>query len=138
MRRRHHLLGHDVHPFAVLAAFLTLGAAIAVAAWTGAAWWAIPAGIIAPDLTFLVAGVQKPPAPGLMPHRAIRFYNAAHHPLVAIASLTVTAALGFDTATVLALAWTSHIIWDRSVGYTLRDKNGAIKKHPIPQPGASL
>jgi p-aminobenzoyl-glutamate transporter AbgT len=128
MRRRHHLLGHDVQPLTVLAAFLILGAAVAVAARTGGAWWAIPAGIVAPDLTFLAAGSQKPPAPGLMPHRAIRFYNAAHHPLVAIAGLTVTVALGFHTATVLALAWTSHIVWDRSVGYTLRDKNGAIRR----------
>ena len=64
---------------------------------------------------------------------AIRFYNAAHHPLVAIAGLIIAAALGFHTVTVLALAWTSHIVWDRSVGYRFRDKNGAIKKHLISQ-----
>jgi hypothetical protein len=59
MRRRHHLLGHDVQPLIVLAAFLVLGASVAVAARTGGSWWAILAGIIAPDLTFLAAGAPR-------------------------------------------------------------------------------
>ena len=101
-----------------------LGAATILAVRTAAPWWVLAIGIIGPDLTFLTAAGQQPPAPGLMPQRAVPFYNAAHHPTLPAAAIAVAIAVGSPTGTVLAITWLSHIIWDRGVGYTRRDAGG--------------
>ena len=88
-------------------------------------WWAL-LGIVTPDLTFLFAVGDKPLAPGLMPHRAVPFYNAMHRYLAPSGLLVAAAALGFPALAVISLAWLSHIIWDRGVGYTLRTPDGAL------------
>jgi hypothetical protein len=120
------LLGHRVRPLLVAGAFLVLGAAVLLVVGAGAAWWVLPLGVLGPDLTFLAAGGQQAEAPGHMPRRAVPFYNAAHHFPVA-GGLTIAAAvLAGPTATALGLAWLSHLVWDRAVGYTLRDADGAM------------
>lgn len=118
------VLGHRVTLVPLAAAFVVLGAAIAVG--TPGTWWLIPVGLIAPDLTFLAAIGQTPPAPGVMPRRAVPLYNAAHRVAPAALAVLITALLGWHACLVLALAWLSHIVWDRAVGYGLRRGDGTI------------
>ena len=125
-RHRYDLLAHSVHPRTVFAAFLILGASAALAITTDVSWWCVVLGITGPDLTFLVGVGDKPLAPGLMPRRAVPFYNAVHRYLAPLGSLAVAAAFDFAALAVISLAWLSHIVWDRGVGYTLRSSDGAL------------
>lgn len=130
------VLGHRVQPPAVVAAFLVLGTAGAVVVAAGAPWWAVVAGVVGPDLTFLAAGVERPAAPGLMPRRAVTPYNAAHRPLVPLLLAALGVVLSAPTLAALGLAWLSHIVWDRGVGYGLRDADGAMlhQRHLLAEP----
>lgn len=92
--------------------------------------WAVPlllAGLIGPDLTFLIGiGVQT--EHGVLPRRVVPFYNLAHRwplPVLVLAYFglftTAAAAPGFT----LGLAWLAHICLDRALGYGLRTREGA-------------
>ncbi len=122
----HLVLGHRVRPAMMSLAFVVLGVSAALVVTGPSPWWVLPLGILGPDLTFLAAAGQQPKAPGLMPPRAVLFYNAAHRPAVALGGLLLAFALAAPTAVALAVAWLSHIVWDRSVGYGLRNRHGAI------------
>ena len=120
------LIGHRIHAAHLVAAFALLGTSIALAVSTGAPWWLVAAGVVGPDLSFLAAiGAPPPERPGFMPRRVVPLYNAVHH--AAGPALLATAALAIGSAPlgVLALSWSSHLAWDRGVGYTLRDPDGA-------------
>lgn len=117
--------GHAVRPPLVVAAVVVLGVTIALAVVTGAPWWLVAIGLIGPDLTFLAAIGDRPTAPGLMPRRAVLPYNLAHHPAGPAVLLAAAAVWASAPAAVLALAWAAHLVWDRSVGYGLRARDGS-------------
>jgi hypothetical protein len=115
----------------LVAAFLVLGVAVALSGSAG--WWLVPIGLIGPDLAFLAGIGEKPPSPGVMPRRAVPFYNAAHRAAPAATAVVLTAVLGWKPAVILSLAWLSHIVWDRAVGYGLRRPDGSISE-PFARP----
>ncbi len=117
---------HFIRPVPLAGAFVVLAAAVLVVIDDHAAWWVIAAGVIGPDLAFLAAIGAPVPQPGLMPTRAVRPYNLLHHPVGSVAATAVSAVLGSPTAIALSLAWASHILWDRGLGYGLRAPDGSI------------
>ncbi|CAN5655346.1 hypothetical protein BH11ACT8_BH11ACT8_35690 [soil metagenome] len=122
------LAGHDVRPPVVLAALLVLGAAAALVVGGHAPWWVLPLGVLGPDLAFLAAvGSPAPEERGAMPPRAVAPYNAVHHPAVAAVCTLLAGLLAGPTLVALGLAWCSHIVWDRAVGYGLRTPEGHIR-----------
>ena len=96
----------------------------------GAAWGALAAGLIAPDLTFLAAaGAHEPVGRGQLPRKAVPWYNTAHRswiPLALIAVYIVVPVSGPALFTFL-LAWLLHIAVDRAAGYNLRTADGFIR-----------
>lgn len=117
---------HHLHPVPLIGAFALVGLAIALAADGHGSGWAVAGGVIGPDLSFLAAVGSAPTAPGLMPKRAVRPYNTVHHPVGPMALLIVGLLADAPTIIVLALAWASHLLWDRGVGYGRRSPEGAI------------
>jgi len=118
---------HVIRPVPLSAAFVVLGAAILLAVSGHAAWWVVPAGVIGPDLSFLAALGAPEPAHGLLPIQAVRPSNIVHHPAGPMAAVAVSLLLGNPTAAAFSLAWGSHVLWDRGVGYNLRNADGSIK-----------
>jgi hypothetical protein len=117
---------HVVLPLPLASAFAALGGAIALANYTSAPWWIVPLGVFGPDLSFLAAIGGPASVDGRMPPRVVRPYNLVHHPLGPSALLV--AGLLFRSPTVVgsALAWGSHLLWDRGVGYGMRRADGTI------------
>ena len=101
-----------------------LGAAVVVAATTGATWPWVVAGAAGPDVA-LFLGVGRGLAPGQLHPRAVPLYNALHHPAgpVLVAALCGAGVLGAGPAAA-ALAWGAHIAMDRAAGYGLRTRDG--------------
>jgi len=122
---------HVLRPVPLGAAFVVLASAIVVSAHFDAAWWLIAFGVIGPDLSFLAAVGQPAGDGGQMPTRAVRPYNLAHHPAGPTLALTVGAMLRSPTLGALSLAWASHLLWDRGVGYGMRAGDGSIIAPPI-------
>jgi Domain of unknown function (DUF4260) len=95
-----------------------------------AAWAALAAGLIAPDLTFLTAaGAHEPVGRGQLPRKAVPWYNTAHRtwiPLLLIAISVVVPVAGPALFTFL-LAWMLHIAVDRAAGFNLRTEDGFIR-----------
>ena len=117
---------HVIRPLPLTAAFLALGGAIALAHYTSAPWWIVPLGVIGPDLSFL-AGIGGPPTVGgTMPPRVVKPYNLVHHPLGPTSLLVVGVLLRSPTVFGASLAWGSHLLWDRGVGYGMRRADGTI------------
>lgn len=86
--------------------------------WTFVGVW------ILPDIA-LLAGISSGLAKGQIHPRAVRLYNTLHSLMAPAAVAVAATAFGWsDLGFVAALAWTSHIGWDRLVGYGMRDKNG--------------
>lgn len=99
-------------------------ATIAVGMRGDASGWLAAAFAIAPDLTFL-AGIGQPVQKGRMASRAIPFYNAAHSLIGPIALFAGALALGTNWSLIgAALAWATHIMVDRTVGYGMRGADG--------------
>jgi len=117
---------HVVHPIPLASAFAAVGGAIALAHYSSAPWWIVPLGVIGPDLSFLAAIGGPSNVNGNMPPRVIRPYNLVHHPLGPTALLVVGALLRSPIAVGAALAWGSHLLWDRGVGYGMRRADGTI------------
>ncbi|MGH2548579.1 MAG: DUF4260 family protein [Thermomicrobiales bacterium] len=106
-----------------IAAGLTV-ATVAVGLRDDASGWLAIGFAIMPDLTFLT-GIGQPAQRGQMPPRAIPFYNAAHSLIGPVALLAGAAALGPNMSLIGAgLAWATHIMVDRSVGYGMRGRDG--------------
>lgn len=117
---------HVVRPLHLVAAFAALGAAIAIASYTNAPWWTVLLGVIGPDLSFLAAIGGPSNVKGNMTPRLVKPYNRVHHPLGPTALLAVGALLGSPTVVGVALAWGSHLLWDRGIGYGMRRADGTI------------
>lgn len=99
-------------------------ATVAVGLRDDASGWLAIGLAIMPDLSFL-AGIGQPVQKGQMPPRAIPFYNAAHSLIGPVALLAGAAALGPNMSLVGAgLAWATHIMVDRTVGYGMRGRDG--------------
>jgi len=119
---------HVIRPLPLVLAFGALGAAIVLADKTSAPWWIVPLGVVGPDLSFVAALGGPPHVNGNMPPRVVRPYNLVHHPLGPSVLLLVGLLLRSVTVAGLALAWGSHELWDRSVGYGMRRADGTIKE----------
>ncbi|TNC24382.1 DUF4260 family protein [Amycolatopsis alkalitolerans] len=89
--------------------------------------WAVPmllAGLIGPDLTFLI-GIGAQAGHGVLPRRVVPFYNVAHlWPLPVLALVFFTLLVGSVPGFTLGLAWLAHICLDRALGYGLRARDG--------------
>ena len=117
---------HVIRPLPLAAAFAALGGAIALAHYAGAPWWIVPLGVIGPDLSFLAAIGGPSNVNGNMPPRVVKPYNLVHHPLGPTALLVVGVLFRSPTIVGAALAWGSHLLWDRGVGYGMRRADGTI------------
>jgi hypothetical protein len=117
---------HVIRPLPLALAFASLGAAVLLTIRTGANWWLIPIGLIGPDLSFLAAIGGPAQVDGNMPPRVVRPYNLVHHPAGPAMALAVGAALPSGALITLAIAWGSHLLWDRGVGYGLRRADGSV------------
>jgi hypothetical protein len=129
---------HVIRPVALVAAFAALGGAIAVAHYTSAPWWIVPLGVIGPDLSFLAAIGGPSNVDGNMPPRVVKPYNLVHHPLGPAALLVVGVVFRSPTVVGAALAWASHLLWDRGVGYGMRRADGTIIEPRKRTRGSSL
>ena len=101
--------------YAILTAALLTVAVLEIA--DGGPLWQVFVFGAAPDLA-LFAGIGSGLAKGQLHPRAVPLYNALHRfagPI--LLALVPGLRLG-------ALAWAIHIALDRSVGYTLRDRDG--------------
>jgi hypothetical protein len=80
-----------------------------------------------PDITML-AGVGQAREPRQMPSRAVPLYNAAHHPLLPVALLTVVSLGVFEFFDLFwfvgGLTWLAHIAFERALGYGPRTPEG--------------
>jgi Domain of unknown function (DUF4260) len=96
-----------------------------------AAWTALAAGLITPDLTFFAAaGAHEPVIRGQLPRKAVPFYNAAHRtwvPLTLAVAYAVAAPLDMPALFTFLLAWMLHIAVDRVAGYKLRGQDGFVR-----------
>jgi hypothetical protein len=122
----HIRLGHHLRPTRTVLAFVLLGAAAIFARHHGISLWALAVGVVGPDLSFLAAAGAPNPGDGRLARRAVRPYNAVHHPAGPIALTAIGLAAAVPVATVIGLAWLSHLAWDRGLGYRLRAKDGSI------------
>ena len=104
--------------YAALAAAL-LTASIVVMSHDGALWQFFAFGA-APDLALFV-GIGSGLAKGQLHPRAVPLYNALHR---FIGPILLTFVPGFLVG---ALAWALHIAVDRSVGYSLRTRDGFLR-----------
>jgi hypothetical protein len=120
---------HVIRPTPLVLAFCALAGAIALAHFAGAPWWIVPLGITGPDLSFLAAIGGPSNVDGNMPPRVVRPYNLMHHPVTSTVLLTVGLLSRSPTFVVIALAWGSHLLWDRGVGYGRRRMDGTIGEH---------
>ena len=116
--------------WAAWAAFLLAFAILEGINHGAAAWAALAAGLIAPDLTFLAAArAHETVSRGQLPRRAVPFYNTAHRTWIPLA-LVVAYSVGPLQAPALftfLLSWMLHIAVDRVAGYNLRGKDGFIR-----------
>jgi hypothetical protein len=127
---------HSLFPFTssklvsgVIAGALA-AATIAVGMRSDASGWLAAAFAIAPDFTFL-AGIGQPVHKGQMPPRAIPFYNAAQSLIGPVALCAVALVLGTNWSLIgAALAWATHIMVDRTVGYGMRGADGFQRSAP--------
>lgn len=120
------MAGHRVRPLLLIVALAALAATIVAAVLTGTSGWWVALGLIAPDVVPLVR-FRRPTQPGLMPPLMVGLYNATH----ALPGPIVLAGIGIllaqTTVAIVAAAWLVHIAWDRSVGYTLRARDGSMR-----------
>jgi uncharacterized protein DUF4260 len=116
--------------WAAWAAFLLAFAILEGINHGAAAWAALAAGLIAPDLTFLAAaGAHEPVSRGQLPRRALPFYNTAHRTWIPLALVATYILVPLDAPAVFTflLSWMLHIAVDRLAGYNLRGKDGFVR-----------
>jgi hypothetical protein len=102
---------------------LALAAAIGEMARHGTGWWQFLAFGAGPDAALLL-GVGRGLARGQLHPRAVRAYNLVHG-LWGPAGLAALAILVLPAGYLVgALAWTTHVALDRSLGYGLRSRDG--------------
>ncbi|WP_372423171.1 DUF4260 domain-containing protein [Salinarimonas chemoclinalis] len=101
-----------------------LCAAVALYAWLDAPWWAFAAGFLLPDLAIL-AYLANARVGALV-------YNMAHSYVgpVALGLVGLHVDLQVGPALLAAAAvWTSHIGFDRALGYGLKHASGFADTH---------
>lgn len=90
--------------------------------------WQLWGFLIAPDIPLLL-GFGRGLQPGQLHPRAVPLYNALHS--LAGPALLLAAAVGFGAAWAGAgLGWAAHVLFDRSLGYGLRDRSGFVRQVP--------
>ncbi|ASR35863.1 hypothetical protein BAY61_13580 [Prauserella marina] len=101
----------------------------------------VVAGFILPDLAFFAA-IGAPAEKGQLPRRAVPLYNLLHHWAPPAVVLVLSATLPISHTTLLlffpaALAWLSHIMLDRALGYGPRTRDGWQRGgSPVNRPAA--
>jgi hypothetical protein len=99
-------------------------ATVAVGMREDASGWLALGFAVMPDLSML-AGIGQPIEKGRMAPRAVPFYNALHSLLGPVALLAAVLAFGWSASWIgAALAWATHIMVDRAVGYGMRTPEG--------------
>lgn len=95
------------------------------------AWLALAAGMVAPDLSFLLGGPAEGERlqPGQLSRRTVPFYNAVHRALVPFALLLAYTFTPIKSPALFTflLGWLLHIAVDRVAGYNLRTEDGFIR-----------
>ncbi|MFD1658308.1 DUF4260 family protein [Streptomyces caeni] len=85
------------------------------------------AGVVAPDLSFLV-GASGPHGHGQLPRKTVPVYNFVHRPVVALAVMLTCLVPDSPGVAVplftFGLAWMQHIASDRAFGFGLRTAEG--------------
>ena len=109
--------------YAGLAAALLASAVALIVVWH-AAWWQTVAFALGPDLAVLY-GIAPGLARGQLHPRAVSLYNALHRfwgPLaLAVAAVAAGLPLGYVAG---AIAWGSHVAFDRAIGLRPRSRDG--------------
>jgi hypothetical protein len=73
----------------------------------------------------MLAGIGQPINKGQLAPRAVPFYNALHSLIGPVLLLAAALALGWSPSWIgAALAWATHIMVDRTVGYGMRTPEG--------------
>ena len=99
-------------------------ATVAVGMREDASGWLALGFAVMPDLSML-AGIGQPINKGQMAPRAVPFYNALHSLIGPVALLAAVLAFGGSASWLgAALAWATHIMVDRAVGYGMRTPEG--------------
>ncbi|GGJ22788.1 DUF4260 family protein [Streptomyces brasiliensis] len=111
----------------LLSALLLIWAVFEAAKYGGWVIVAVVAGIVVPDLSFLV-GLSGPHQHGRLSPQAVPLYNLLHRPVVAL--LVMLSCLVPDSPAIavplfnFGLAWLQHIASDRAFGFGLRTADG--------------
>ena len=112
-----------------------LAATVAVGMREDASGWLALGFAVMPDLSML-AGIGQPIDKGRMAPRAVPFYNALHSLIGPVLLLAAALVFGWSPSWIgAALAWATHIMIDRAVGYGMRTPEGYQRS--TPQPAAS-
>jgi hypothetical protein len=119
---------HKIRPIPLTSALIILATSVLLVARADALWWVIPLGLIGPDLSFLAAIGGPTPVQGNIAARVVRTYNLFHHPAGPILAVGASLAFGRPTALAASLAWGSHLLGDRGVGYGMRAPDGSITR----------
>ena len=117
---------HAIRPIPLVIAAIVLATSIMLVASDGVRWWFIALGLIGPDLSFFAAIGGPAPVNGTVPPRVVKPYNFVHHPTGPLLAVTASLAFRNPTALTASLAWQSHLLFDRGMGYGLRAPDGSI------------
>jgi hypothetical protein len=99
-------------------------ATVAVGMRGDASGWLALGFAVMPDLSML-AGIGQPINKGQLAPRAVPFYNALHSLIGPVLLLAAALAFGWSPSWIgAALAWATHIMVDRTVGYGMRTPEG--------------
>jgi hypothetical protein len=86
--------------------------------------WQLPVFALGPDVALLV-GVGRGLARGQLHPRAVPLYNALHRLIGPVALLLAAAVFDLSPGWLIAgLAWATHVLVDRTLGYGLRTREG--------------
>ena len=67
-------------------------------------------------------------APKQLHPRAVPWYNATHRFGGGLAVVAAGLVLGQALVTAIGLMWVAHVLIDRAAGYTLRDRDGFMRR----------
>ncbi|MEV0495144.1 DUF4260 family protein [Streptomyces atratus] len=111
----------------LLAVLLLIWLVFETAKYGGWVIVAAVAGVVAPDLPFLV-GIRGPHQHGRLSRRAVPVHNLLHRPVVAVVVMLACLVPGSPAVAVplfnFGLAWLVHIAADRALGFGLRTAEG--------------
>jgi hypothetical protein len=114
---------HPARPLRRLLALAVFALFVAAARAGALHTWAFWVALAAPDLA-LLAGTARGLQKGQLHPRAVRLYNAVHHPLPPVDLGALALLTGTDLVLAGALGWAAHVAMDRVAGYGLREADG--------------